>query len=57
MHVMAFALITNKVIVDYDCEDTPNHQEVLMIANQRAKQVEEVVSHFVKELEKLEIMA
>jgi hypothetical protein len=57
MDVMAFALITNQVIMEYDCNDTPNHQEVLFIANQRAKQVEELVLNFVKELNEIENMA
>jgi purine-nucleoside phosphorylase len=48
--LFALALITNMVVLDYDSEIIPNHQEVMEVANKKAKEIEEVVIKFVKNL-------
>jgi len=51
LKVLAIALITNKAVIEYDSENYPNHEEVIETANRRAKDLEELVSEFVKRVE------
>ena len=52
LQVLAIALITNKAIIDYDSENFPNHEEVIEIANKRAKDLEHLVSQLVTHVDK-----
>ena len=51
LKVLGIALITNKAVIEYDSENYPNHEEVIETANRRAKDLEELVSEFVKRVE------
>jgi purine-nucleoside phosphorylase len=53
LKVLGVALITNKGILDYDSEEFPNHEEVIDIANKRAKDVEGLIIDFVEKLDSL----
>jgi purine-nucleoside phosphorylase len=52
LNVLAIALITNKGILEYDSEEFPNHQEVIEVADRRAKDVENLIIDFVYEIAK-----
>jgi purine-nucleoside phosphorylase len=47
MNVFALALITNKAVHEYDSEVQANHEEVVFVANQKAKTIEDLVINFV----------
>lgn len=47
LNVLAVALISNVVVIDYDSEEIANHEEVLDTANKRAKDVENLIIKFV----------
>jgi purine-nucleoside phosphorylase len=51
MNVLAIALITNKAVIEYDSEYYPNHDEVLETADRRAKDIEELVIEFVRQVD------
>lgn len=46
MTVFAFSLITNQCIIDYDCHDEANHEEVIDVGKMR----QEILGKFVTEL-------
>lgn len=50
LEVFALALITNKAVLEYDSDLMPNHEEVVKAANERAKDIEELVINFVQEI-------
>ena len=50
LNVLAIALITNKSVIEYDSDHYPNHEEVIETANRRAKDLEHLVTTFVKKL-------
>lgn len=47
MEVLALALITNQAVLDYDSDEVPNHEEVMEIADKRAKDIEKLVCEYV----------
>jgi purine-nucleoside phosphorylase len=51
LKVLAIALITNKAIIEYDSDDFPNHEEVIEVANKRAKDLEYLVSELVTKID------
>ncbi|CAH1985583.1 unnamed protein product [Acanthoscelides obtectus] len=48
LNVFAFSLITNMCVFDYDCEEDPNHEEVIDVGKMR----EVVLQNFVKRVVK-----
>ncbi|XP_023025183.1 purine nucleoside phosphorylase isoform X2 [Leptinotarsa decemlineata] len=52
MTVLAFSLITNECITDYECRDNPNHEEVIDVGKMRenvlGKFVQRIVEHIAK---------
>ncbi|GAU92703.1 hypothetical protein RvY_04751 [Ramazzottius varieornatus] len=50
MRVLGISLITNIIIQQYDRDDEPNHQEVLMIGQQRAANMQLLVAEVVKQI-------
>nr|CAH7718672.1 unnamed protein product [Callosobruchus chinensis] len=48
LNVFAFSLITNMCVIDYDCEEDPNHEEVIDVGKMR----EDVLKNFVKRVVK-----
>uniref|UniRef100_A0A8D1DRJ6 Purine nucleoside phosphorylase n=1 Tax=Sus scrofa TaxID=9823 RepID=A0A8D1DRJ6_PIG len=44
LRVFGFSLITNKVILDYECQKKANHEEVLEAGKQAAQKLEQFVS-------------
>ena len=51
LQVLAIALITNKAIIEYDSDNFPNHEEVIEVANKRAKDLEYLVSELVTKID------
>lgn len=51
LRVVAFSLITNLVVTDYDSEEKANHEEVLQTSKQRGEQLERLVSTLVTRIE------
>lgn len=47
MKVLAFSIITNKIVTEFDAEEKVEHLEVVKIANSRALEAEKLVSHFI----------
>lgn len=50
MEVIGLALITNVAIMEYDSELVPEHEEVISVANVRAKDIEKLVINFVNRI-------
>lgn len=50
LKVLAFSIITDKVAVEYDAEDCSDHNEIVKVANLKAKDAEKLVSLFVKKV-------
>jgi len=50
MDVLALSLITNEAILEYDCDLIPNHEEVILIANKRARVIEKLVIEYLTRL-------
>lgn len=48
---IGFSLITNKCIMDYECTDFPNHEEVVAIGCQRARDLEKLVLKVIENAE------
>ncbi|CAL1547839.1 unnamed protein product [Lymnaea stagnalis] len=51
MTVFGMSLITNMVIMEYDVENTANHEEVLETGERRSKDLQKLVTAIVQELE------
>ncbi|OTF78008.1 hypothetical protein BLA29_013024 [Euroglyphus maynei] len=51
MRVIAFSLITNKIVVDYDSEEKANHEEVLAAAKERSKDFENLILEIVDNIQ------
>ncbi len=47
MKVLAFSIITNKIITEFDAQEKVEHVEVVKIANQRAIEAEKLVAYFI----------
>lgn len=45
--VFAFSLITNSCITDYNCEEDPNHEEVIDVGKQREVVLRKFVTRIV----------
>ncbi|XP_077598233.1 purine nucleoside phosphorylase-like isoform X2 [Stigmatopora nigra] len=52
MRVFALSLITNRAVMDYDSPEKANHEEVLVVAKQRAEQVERLICTMVARMER-----
>ena len=50
LKVLAFSIITDLVSFDFDNETTTDHEEVLKVANAKAKQAETLVEYFLKKI-------
>ena len=50
IHVLGISLVTNKCICDWDSNEEPNHEEVIMIASKRSKELEALICKVVEEL-------
>ena len=48
--VLGLSLITNKCTLDWDCDEEPDHKNVLIAANNRSKDMEALISQLVSEL-------
>nr|CAH7718669.1 unnamed protein product [Callosobruchus chinensis] len=48
MKVFAFSLISNKAIMDYDCQEAPNHEEVMAAAKANEDKLKTFTEHMVK---------
>lgn len=50
LKVLAFSIVTDKVALELDCEDEPDHNEIVKIANLKAKEAEKLVANFLKKI-------
>jgi purine-nucleoside phosphorylase len=50
MKVLSFSLITNKCIMEYDCERMANHEEVIETGNKRKMEMQALVSALVAKM-------
>ncbi|XP_027195731.2 purine nucleoside phosphorylase-like isoform X2 [Dermatophagoides pteronyssinus] len=57
MRVIAFSLITNKIVTDYDSEDKANHEEVLAAAKERSNDFENLIQEIVNNIQNDQIVA
>ena len=48
--VFSLALITNEAVMEFDSDTVPNHEEVIEIANKRAKVIETLIISFVSKI-------
>jgi hypothetical protein len=46
MTVLAFSIITNKIVTEFDSEDSVEHTDVVKIAFSKALETEKLVSRF-----------
>lgn len=46
MKVLAFSIITNNIITEFDAAERVEHEEVVKIANQKAIEAEKLVTKF-----------
>lgn len=46
MKVLAFSIITNNIVTEFDAEESVDHHEVVKIANQKAIETEKLVTRF-----------
>lgn len=44
--VLACSIITDKVAVDYEDEEMPDHQKIVKVAAHKAKDIEKLICHF-----------
>ncbi|KAH9528695.1 purine nucleoside phosphorylase isoform X1 [Dermatophagoides farinae] len=57
MRVIAFSLITNKIVMGYDSDDKANHEEVLAAAKERSKDFENLIQEIVASIPNGHIVA
>lgn len=50
MKVLALSIVTDMAISEFDAEETTDHAEICKIAKAKAKNVEALVSNFLKKL-------
>ncbi len=50
LKVLSFSIVTDKVAIDYDSEEYPHHEDIVKVANSRARDSELLVAHFLKKL-------
>ena len=50
LKVLAFSIITDRVVLEYDVEEYPDHHEIVKVANERAKDAEKLVALFLKKI-------
>jgi purine-nucleoside phosphorylase len=50
LKVLAFSIVTDKVVLEYDQEESSNHEEIVKIANLKAKEAEKLVSLLFKKI-------
>lgn len=50
LKVLAFSIITDMVPLEFDAEEYSNHDEIVKIANAKAKDAEKIVSEFLKKI-------
>lgn len=50
LSVLAFSLITNMCIRDYDCDDNPNHEEVIDVGRMREAMLQKFVRKIVRHI-------
>lgn len=47
MKVLAFSIITNKIVTEFDAKESVDHAEVVKMATKKAIEAEKLVSHFI----------
>jgi purine-nucleoside phosphorylase len=50
LKVLAFSIVTDRVAVEYDLEEYPHHEEIVKVANSRARDSELLVATLLKKL-------
>ena len=50
MKILAFSIVTDKVSCEFDNDEIPDHEEILKIANAKAKQAESLVALFLSKV-------
>ncbi len=48
--VLAFSIITDVVSLEYDNDETTDHEEILKVAHAKAKEAEKLVEYFLKKI-------
>jgi purine nucleoside phosphorylase len=47
MKVLAFSIITNRIVTEFDADEIVDHNEVVAVANKKALEAEKLVSYFI----------
>ena len=50
LKVLAFSIITDLVSLDFEHDEEPDHEEILKVANSKAKDAETLVLCFLKKI-------
>ena len=50
LKVLAFSIITDKVCLEYDVEEYPDHHEIVKVANEKAKDAEKLIELFLAKI-------
>jgi purine-nucleoside phosphorylase len=50
LKVLAFSIVTDRVVVEFDAHETVDHHDVVKVANQRAREAEELVARFLTKI-------
>jgi purine nucleoside phosphorylase len=50
LKVLAFSIITDKVCLEYDVEECPDHHEIVKVANEKAKDAEKLIELFLSKI-------
>ena len=50
LKVLAFSIITDRVTLEYDVEEYPDHHEIVKVANAKAKDAEKLIALFLKKI-------
>ena len=50
MKVLAFSIVTDVVSLEFDNEETTDHEEILKVAHAKAKQAEKLVEMFLHKI-------
>ena len=50
LKVLAFSIITDKVCLEYDVEECPDHNEIVKVANEKAKDAEKLIELFLSKI-------
>ena len=50
LKVLAVSIITDKVAVDYEDEEVPNHKEIVKVAAHKANDIERLICYFLRKI-------